>query len=336
MSSSAPSDPASPVAPPTIADIRDAASRLEGLAVRTPLLEMPALSERLGGRIVVKAEALQRTGAFKFRGAYNRISRLDPAERAAGVVTFSSGNHGQAVAAVARLFGIAATIVMPTDAPRLKVEATRRHGATIVHYDRVKEDREAIARRLVAERHAVLIPPYDDVHIIAGQGTVGLEIAEEAGRRGLVLDAVLVPCGGGGLISGTATAIKALSPTTAVYAVEPADFDDTARSFASGRRETVRPGGTSICDSLLVSTPGAITFAINRRLLSGVHTVTDREAMAAMAVAFREAKLVVEPGGAVALAAVVAGKVAVAGKTVAVVCSGGNVDADAYAAALSS
>lgn len=329
-----PSSPVSEPALPTLDDVRDAAARLAGHAVRTPLLDCLTLGERLGGRVLVKAEPLQRTGAFKFRGAYNRISRLGADERRGGVVTFSSGNHGQAVAAVARLFGLPATVVMPSDAPAVKIAACRAHGAEIVLYDRVSEDREAVARRIMDARGATLIPPYDDAHIVAGQGTVGLEIAEEAAARGIALDAVLVPCGGGGLIGGTATAIKALSPATAVYAAEPADFDDTTRSLASGTRESVRPGGKSFCDSLLVATPGALTFAINRRLLAGAFTVTDAEVAVAMAAAFRDLKLVVEPGGAVALAALLAGRYDLRGRTVAVVCSGGNVDAATYARAL--
>jgi len=318
----------------TLDDVRDAAARLAGNAVRTPLIDCLPLGTRLGARVLVKAEPLQRTGAFKFRGAYNRISRLTEAERDGGVVTFSSGNHGQAVAAVAKIFGVRATVVMPSDAPALKIDATRGHGAEIVLYDRAREDREAIARAIMAERGATMVPPYDDPLIIAGQGTVGLEIAEEAAARGIALDAVLVPCGGGGLIAGTATAIKALSPATEVYAVEPADYDDTARSLASGRREGVRPGGKSFCDSLLVGMPGALTFPINRRLLAGAFTVSDAEAGRAMAAAFRDLKLVVEPGGAVALAALLAGRYDARGRTVVVVCSGGNVDAETFARVL--
>ncbi len=336
MSRSIPSSNGSkPPAPPDFADIAEAAARLAGTAVCTPLLESPALNERIGGRLLIKAEMLQRTGSFKFRGAYNCISRLDETARKRGVVAYSSGNHGQAVAAVAKLFAIPATIVMPLDAPRIKSESTRAHGAEIVFYDRDTEVREEVAAKIADAGGATLIPPFDDPLIIAGQGTVGLEIARQAADMDVGLDAVLVPCGGGGLISGTATALAELSPATEIWAVEPAGFDDTLRSLASGRREAVAPGASSICDALLVPTPGALTFAINARLLAGGIAVSDDDAMRAMAAAFRYFKLVVEPGGAVALAAVLAGAHPCRGRTVAVVCSGGNVDPETYRTAIS-
>ena len=335
MPQSTPSSPAATArAEPAFADVAAAAGRLAGRAVRTPLVESAQLNDRIGGRLLVKAEMLQRTGSFKFRGAYNRMSRLDAAARARGVVAYSSGNHAQAVAAVARLLGIRATIVMPSDAPRIKIDSTRAYGADIVPYDRSNEVREDIAAGIAAAGGATLIAPYDDALIIAGQGTVGLEIAEQAADAGIHLDAVLVPCGGGGLISGTAIALSERCPGTEIVAVEPEGFDDTLRSLASGRRETVAAGAHSICDALRVPTPGALTFAINARLLSGAVAVADDAVLEAMAAAFRHLKLVVEPGGAVALAAVLSGAFDCRGRTVAVVCSGGNVDPESYRAAL--
>ncbi len=319
---------------PTYADIVDAAERLRGHAVRTPLLESPLLNDRLGGRLLVKAEPLQRTGAFKFRGAYNRISRIPEADRGRGVVTFSSGNHAQGVAAAAGLFGIAATIIMPADAPKTKVEGTRALGAEVVFFDRFGERREDVARPFIEERDMILVSPFDDRYIIAGQGTVGREIAEQAGEVGAELDAVVVPCGGGGLISGTALAIIHDMPNTPVYAAEPAGFDDTARSLRSGHREEADPDARSICDALLAPMPGALTFPLNAELLSGGLVVTDDEALVAMKTAFQYLKLVVEPGGAAALATVLGGHLEISGKTIAVVCSGGNVDADVYQRAL--
>jgi threonine dehydratase len=320
--------------PPDFGHIADAARRLAGVAVITPLLESPLLNQICGGRILVKAEMLQHTGSFKFRGAYNRISRLDESARAAGVVAYSSGNHAQAVAAVARLLGIQATVVMPSDAPRTKVESTRAAGARIVPYDRANEVREEIAAAIAAATGATLIPPFDDAGIIAGQGTVGLEIVRQAKALDAVLDAVVVPCGGGGLIAGTALAISHHWPETAIYSVEPEQFDDMRRSLQSGRRETVAAGAASFCDALRVPTPGELTFPINRRLLTGGLVVSDAEVARAMTACFRHFSLVAEPGGAVALAAVLTGALDCRGRTVAVVCSGGNVDAETYRAAL--
>lgn len=328
------SSPESELPAPCFADVADAARGLAGHAVVTPLLDCPALDALTGARVLIKAETLQRTGSFKFRGAWNRISRIDPPLRAKGVVAYSSGNHAQAVAAVASAFGIPATIVMPADAPNLKAEATRAWGATIVFYDRATESREAIAERILAEQGGTLIPPFDDPLIMAGQGTAGLEIAEQCAARGMAPDLVLVPVSGGGLIGGISLAVKERYPACAMWAVEPAGFDDTARSLASGRREANSQSTGSFCDALLVPTPGRITFAVNRRLLAGGLAVTDAETARAMEFAFRHMKLVVEPGGAVALAALLAGKLDVIGKTVVVVCSGGNVDAATFCAAV--
>ena len=313
------------------AEIVDAARQIAGEAVRTPLLEYPALNARVGGRVLIKFEGAQRTGSFKFRGAYNRLSRLTAAERAQGVVAWSSGNHAQGVAAAARLLGVPATIVMPSDAPAIKIRNTRGHGAEILLYDRASQSREDIARALVAERGAVLVPSFDDPHIIAGQGTVGLEIMEQAVERGAAVEQLLACCGGGGLIAGIATAVTERAKV-AVYSVEPQAFDDTARSLASGERETVAAGATSICDALLTPQPGELTFAINRRLLAGGLSVSDEEVREAMRFAFDSLKLVTEPGGAVALAAVLAGRLPLEGRTTAVTISGANVDPAAFAA----
>lgn len=319
--------------PPGIADIRAAAARLSGLAVRTPLLESPALNERLGGRVLFKPEVLQRTGSFKFRGAYNRIASLSEGERARGVVAFSSGNHAQGVAAAAAMFGARAVIAMPADAPRTKTENVRRMGAEVVPFDRFSQDRAAVVRPWV-EQGMVLVPPFDDPFIIAGQGTIGLELVEQAGEMDATLDAVVVPCGGGGLSSGISVAVKDASPRTEIWAVEPEHFDDTRRSLERGTQVANEPGYTSICDALLTAEPGTITFAINRTTLAGAVAVSEDAVRQAMRAAMAELKLVVEPGGSVALAALLSGAVDVRGRTVAVVLSGGNVDPDAYAAIL--
>lgn len=321
-------------AAPDVAAVADAAERLAGVAHVTPLLESPLLNATLGCRLLVKAEPLQRTGSFKFRGAYNRISRLTAEERTRGVVTYSSGNHAQGVAAAAQLVGTPAVIVMPSDAPAIKVANTRAYGAEVLTYDRWRESRETIGARITAERGAVLVPPYDDFHVIAGQGTVGLEIAQQAAAMGIALDAVLACASGGGLIAGIALAIAEHSPRTELFVCEPAGFDDHARSLAGGARVSNAPGANSICDALLAATPGDITFPINRRLLRGGLVASDEEALRAMAVAFRDLKLVVEPGGAVALAAVLNQRLPIRGRTIAVVCSGGNVDPPTYARAL--
>jgi threonine dehydratase len=319
---------------PGFADIEAAAARLAGVARRTPLLAGTPLDEATGGRLLFKAECLQRNGSFKFRGAYNRLVQLDAAARRAGVVAFSSGNHAQGVAAAARMLGIPATIVMPADAPAIKLENTRALGAEVLPYDRFSEDREGIARRIVAERGATLVPAYDDPHIVAGQGTAGLELMQQARELGLTPDQVLAPTSGGGLTAGTAIAVRALAPAAAVYGVEPEAFDDTRRSLAAGKLLNNPPEARSICDALQSSPPGRLTFAINRELLAGVLTVSDREVEAAMARAFRDLKLVVEPGGAVALAAALAGKLPLAGRTTAIILSGGNVDPATFISAL--
>lgn len=323
-----------PPAAPTLADIQAAAGRLRGKAVLTPLLESPFLNERIGGRVLVKAEPLQRTGSFKFRGAFNRISLIPESERARGVVAFSSGNHAQGVAAAAKAFGMRATIVMPSDAPAIKVRNTRGYGAEVVLYDRFKDDREAIGAEIARETGATLVKPYDDPGLIAGQGTIGLEILDQAEQAGAALDAVVVPAGGGGLIAGISTAIGEQQPGIGIYSAEPEGFDDTARSLASGTRLPNEAGRFSWCDALLAPMPGEITFPINAARLRGGLAVSDQEVATAMAVAFDMLKLVVEPGGSVALAAVLSGKLKCQGLAVAVVCSGGNVDPATYRDAL--
>jgi threonine dehydratase len=319
--------------PPDLPAIEAAAGILAPVAVRTPLLESPLLNAQIGGRLLVKAEVLQRTGSFKFRGAYNRLAHLSADERRRGVVAYSSGNHAQGVAAAARMLGVTAVIVMPSDAPRTKIAATRAWGATVVPYDRVLEDREAIAAAIADADERVMIRPFDDPLVIAGQGTTGLELAQQARALGCDLDAVLVPCSGGGLSAGIALALEARSPQTAVFAVEPEGFGDTQRSLAKGVPVTVE-GGRTICDALTVSRPGALTFSINSRLLAGGLCVSDTLTAEAMAIAFEHFNLVVEPGGAVALAAVLSQAVDIRGRTAAVVCSGGNVDKDLYCRAL--
>jgi threonine dehydratase len=316
--------------PPKFADIEAAAERLRDVAVRTPLLESEALNAQAGGRVLLKAECLQRTGTFKFRGAYNAISQVD----AAAAVAYSSGNHAQGVAAAAKLLNRHATIVMPADAPAIKIENTRAYGAEVRLYDRATESREAIGAEIAERTGAALIRPYDDARIIAGQGTAGLELAEQARARGATPDLALAPCGGGGLIAGCALALTEAFPGIALYAVEPAGLDDTRRSLEAGARQMNAPAATSICDALLVSTPGELTFAINRRLLAGGLTVSDDEVRGAIAFAFRQLKLVLEPGGAIALAAVLSRKLALSGRTAAVMLSGGNVDPALFGAAI--
>lgn len=315
----------------TAADITAAAAVLKPYAVRTPLLSSPALDALTGARVFLKPEVLQRTGSFKFRGAFNKISAIPAGARRGGVVAFSSGNHAQGVAAAAQIYGMPAVIVMPADAPLSKRERTKGYGAEVVLYDRNTEDREAIARGIAAERGATLVPPYDDPLIIAGQGTVGREIAEDMTALGVAPDIVMAPASGGGLISGVATAIKAEFPDASVISAEPEGFDDHARSLRSGQREPHRAEGRTICDALMATIPGEITFAINMRLLSQGVTASDAEVGIAVAFLFRDLKLVVEPGGGAALAALLAGKVDARGKTVAIVLSGGNVDADMFA-----
>ncbi len=317
--------------PITAADVDAAALAIAPYAVRTPLLNSAALDARVGGRIFLKPEVLQRTGSFKFRGAFNKLASIPEAARSGGVVAFSSGNHAQGVAHAAQLLGMQATIVMPSDAPQAKITRTREFGAEVVLYDRLKEDREAIARSISEKRGATLVPPYDDPHVMAGQGTVGREIAEDLQALGLTPDIVVAPASGGGLVAGIATAVKARFPSTQILSAEPADYNDHALSFEAGERVSHHAQSPTICDALMAMTPGELTFAVNNHLhVKGV-AVTDAEAGAAIAFAFRELKLVVEPGGAVGLAALLQGRFDAKGKTVVIVLSGGNIDAELFA-----
>jgi threonine dehydratase len=317
-------------------DVASAAQILQGVAVRTPLLENKVLNELAGGRLFFKPEPLQVTGSFKFRGAYNHISRLDPQTRKAGVIAYSSGNHAQGVAAAAHYCSAPALIIMPEDAPEVKKRGTAAWGAEIMTYDRWGSDtREAIAERLCQDRGLTMIRPYDDRLIMAGQGTVGLEIIQQLSERELTPDRVLVPCGGGGLTAGVATAVKHHCPDTAVYTVEPMGFDDTARSMASNARQKADPNANSFCDALLAPEPGQLTYQVNARLCSGGLAVSDEEVAVAMGAAFGHLKLAVEPGGAVALAAALSGKLDLGTGITAIVLSGGNVDPALFAKVIS-
>jgi threonine dehydratase len=321
--------------PPTIDDIRAAAGRIAGHAQVTPLIESALLNEQLGGRILLKCETLQRTGSFKFRGACNAIAALGDEARARGVVAVSSGNHAQGVAEAARLFGVAATIVMPIDAPAIKRSRTERSGATVITYDRTTGDRDAIGAELVERTGAILIHPYNNAYVIAGQGTAGLEVVGQMDALGLVADAVVVPASGGGLSAGVGLAVRSRFPDCRVILIEPRDFDDYGRSLREGRIVANTGSTGSVCDALMAPSPGAIGFAINRDNRAEAETVDDAAALAAVAYAFRELKLVVEPGGAVALAALLSRKVDCAGRTVVAVLSGGNIDEATLFAALS-
>jgi threonine dehydratase len=318
-------------APVSSADIDAAARAIAAYAVRTPLLLPPVLCDRVGAKVFLKPELLQRTGSFKFRGAFNKLSSIPESARGGGVVAFSSGNHAQGVAAAAKILNMRATIVMPADSPLLKRERTKSYGAEVVLYDRDREDREAIARGIAEKRGATLVPPYDDPKVIAGQGTVGREIAEDLTALGVTPDIVVAPVSGGGLIAGVATAVKARFPQVTVMSAEPEAFDDHARSLRAGKREPHKAEGRTICDALMASIPGEITFAINSKLLTKGVTASDAEVGRAIDFAYRELKLVVEPGGAVGLAALLAGHIDGKGKTIVIVLSGGNVDAELYA-----
>ena len=317
---------------PSLGQIKDAAERIRPYAVVTPLLENQVINEMCGGRVLFKPENLQVTGSFKFRGACNRLLQFSAEQKAAGVVAASSGNHALAMSTVAKLLGIKATILMPSDAPKTKIEGVCRNGATVRLYDRKTDDREAIAAEIARPTGAVTVPAYNDPYIMTGQGTVGLEIMQATLQMGIIPDVVLAACSGGGLVAGVASAVRAISAGTAVYAVEPAEFDDLARSLASGQRESNPAGASSICDGLEIATPGTLTFPINQRLLAGSLTATDDEVREAMRAVYANLKLVVEPSGVICLAAVLSKKIDIRGKTSVVVLSGGNVDADVFAA----
>ncbi|MEN9063119.1 threonine ammonia-lyase [Ponticoccus litoralis] len=310
----------------TFETIQAAAATLKGVVRVTPLLESELLNNRLGFRLLVKPECLQVTGSFKIRGAYTKIASLSAEERQCGVVAFSSGNHAQGVAAAASAMGVKATIIMPEDAPATKLRNTAALGAEVITYNRHTGDRAKIARDLAEQTGAVLAPPYDDYAVMAGQGTVGLEIADQLDAAGLGADAVYCPVGGGGLIAGLATALETRLPKTAIYAAEPVNFEDTQRSLQAGKRVGNETGHASICDSIVTQIPGELTFPINRRLLSGGRAVTEAEVLAAIRILMDDLKIVAEPGGAVAVAAAVQDAPALAGKTVVAVVSGGNAD----------
>jgi threonine dehydratase len=314
---------------PSLADVKEAAAHCD-LVIKTPLLENPEVNSLLCGRLLIKAETAQRTGAFKFRGAYNRIRQMDEAQKKRGVIAYSSGNHAQAVALAAQICGTSALIVMPDDAPLSKMVRTRELGGKIITYNRATEVREEVAERMQAEGNYVMVPPNEDRRVMAGAGTVALELFDQTD----VLDAVLVPCGGGGLTAATAIVMQALSPESEIYAVEPERFDDTRRSIEAGKRLSNPKGQKTICDAIMTDTPGALTFPINQKLLAGVLTVSDDDVRCAMAFAFEHYKIVVEPGGAVGLAAVLSQKIDIRDRSIAVITTGGNVDAADFCAAL--
>ena len=313
------------------ADIDAAARVVAPFAVRTPLLSFPVLNERAGTKVFLKPEMLQRTGSFKFRGAFNKLSSIPQDKRSGGVVAFSSGNHAQGVAAAAKILNMQATIVMPADSPLTKRERTKAYGAEVVLYDRDREDREAIANDIADKLGATLVRPYDDPFVIAGQGTAGREIAEDMAALGLVPDIVVAPASGGGLIAGVATAVKARFPQAEVIVAEPEGYDDHALSLRVGHREAHPAAAPTICDALMAAMPGEMTFSINSKLLAKGVSVTDAEVGAAVAFAYRELKLVVEPGGAVGLAALLSGRIDARDRNVVIVLSGGNVDAELFA-----
>lgn len=318
----------------TLDSIRAAARRIDGKVQRTPLLRCPVLDERTGARVFIKPECLQITGSFKLRGALNAIGCLPDEERAKGVVAFSSGNHAQGIAYAARAHGVAATIIMPADAPQIKQENTRAMGAEVVLYDRYTEDRDEVAARTAGDRP--VIPPFENYDVMAGQGTVGLELFEDLQTRGETADTLLCCCGGGGLMAGIATAATDLSPQTKLYACEPTGFDDYKLSLETGARVSVNTHAKSVCDAIVTASPGENTFAINQPLLAGGLATSDENALKAVRFAFENLKLVAEPGGAIALACLLSGEIDVRGQTVVVIISGGNIDAPMFKRALDS
>ena len=319
---------------PSFAGIEAAAQRLAGKAISTPLVENAELNAIARGRILLKLETLQHCGSFKFRGAYNKLASLTQEQRARGVLAWSSGNHAQGVARAGKLLGVRATIVMPKDAPAIKAERVRADGAEIVLYDRYTEDREAIGRRIAAERGFVLAPSFDDVDIIEGQGTLALEAAAQARALDASFARFIVPCGGGGMTAGCALALERRSPAAEMWIAEPEFYDETWRSIRSGEKKRADSRKPTLCDAIATPAPGDLTLPVMRRLVRGGAAVSDDEVRAAIAFAFKYLKLVIEPGGAAALAAVLSGKIAADGKTIGVVLSGGNVDAGLFAECL--
>ena len=314
--------------PVSLGDMRKAASALRGVVTRTPLLENPDVNAKFGGRLLLKAENMQRTGAFKIRGAYHRLFHMTDAERARGAVSYSSGNHALGLAQAAAIKGTSAVIVMPSDAPEAKQAAVRAMGAEIVTYDRDTQDSADVVAKVIADTGRIEVPPSAHPQILAGAGTAALELLEDAGGP---IDVVLVPCGGGGLTAATAVAMADASPVTEVYAAEPALFDDTRRSLAAGNRVPNPKGRRTICDAIMTPIPGEMTFSINRDLLAGGVTATDDEVRGAMRFAFEHFKIVTEPGAVVGLAAILSGQVSIKNRVVATVITGGNIDAERFA-----
>jgi len=315
---------------PSLEDIHAAALRLQGISIPTPLLENVEVNALLGGRLLLKCENMQRTGAFKFRGAYNRIAQMDAAQKQRGVITYSSGNHAQGVALAAKIRDTTALIVMPGDVPQAKIAATRALGAEVVFFDRDRQVSDDVVQQLCVETSRIIVPPSEDRRILAGGGTVALEILDHTAK----IDTVLVPCGGGGITAATALVMHECAPKTQVFGAEPALFDDTRRSLLAGERLTNPKGQKTICDAIMTPTPNALTFMINQKLLAGVVTASDDEVCRAMLFAFEHFKIVIEPGAAVGLAAILSGQTAIQGKTIAVILTGGNVDIDSFSAAL--
>lgn len=313
---------------PTFEDVLQASDRLRGHTKPTPLIRSDVVDGLTGLSVWFKPECTQKVRAFKYRGAFNRLSAMSYGERRRGVVAFSSGNHAQGVARAAKELGMSAIIVMPTDAPNVKVQGVKRDGGEIIFYDRHTESREDIASRISEEQGRIIVPSYDDPYIIAGQGTTGLEIAQEAHSRGIEFDGLVTPAGGGGLCAGISLAMMALSPATQIFATEPQDYNDHQLSFIAGERVKVMSSSPTVCDAIMTPMPGELTFPINHKSLTDVFTVTDDESLAAVAVAHRELGLTVEPGGAVGLAATLNGsfKPHPKIKTLCVVLSGGNID----------
>jgi threonine dehydratase len=315
---------------PTIKDIELAAERLGDYPVNTPVLESDRINDQLNCRVLIKAENLQRTGSFKFRGAFNMMASLTQDQKERGVVAYSSGNHAQGVAAAGKFLKIKSTIVMPSDAPKIKINNTLSYGAKVVFYNRADGNRVRIAQEIIKKTGAKLIPPYDAPEIIAGQGTLGLEFYNQINTQNTELDYLLGPCSGGGLIAGSAIVFKEKNPDTLVYCVEPEGYDDTALSLKANKRLTVKTDINSFCDALLLETPGKLTFEINKKLLEGGLVVTQEETALAMKTAFEEFKIIIEPGGAVALAAILTGKITANRKVIGIICSGGNIDASTF------
>ena len=322
----------SPTPAISLDDVKAAAERIAAHSIRTPLLESPQVNDWLGFRLLVKCENLQHTGSFKLRGATNAVMSLP--NSVTDVVAYSSGNHAQAVARAASRRGMRAVIVMPEDAPALKIEGTRAYGAEIVTYDRYAESREEIGGNIAADRNAELIRPFEDLRVIAGQGTIGLEIAAQCAELGVAPQHVISCCGGGGLIAGVSLAVTSRMPATKVWAAEPEGFDDTIRSLESGKIVSVDPASRSICDAVVTPRPGETTFAINRTTLAGGFAVSDELVLQVMATAFKHLKLVIEPGGAVALAAALDGRLPSGTDCAVALASGGNVDPEMFARAL--